>query len=169
MICPYCDSLIRELPNNRICPQCGAPLAASFVEEQKNQNCAHTAKENESTPKICFPEPPVGVYKDAAGYLELTEDSMVFLRRHFIKEHKRIIPYSDIYAVTYESGATLNCGFLCVREWKDRNIPLVKSSTDAVYDETSVYFGKAKNRMFHNVYEFLKQCAELCGKKLLER
>ena len=161
MICPYCDSLIRELPNNRTCPQCGAPLAASWAEEQKNQNHAHTAKEKESTPKICFPEPPVGVYKDGASYLELTEDSVVFFRKYFIKGHKRIIPYSDIYAVAYEPGATFSCGFLCVREWKDRNIPLVKSSTDAVSDETSIYFIKERNQMFHNVYEFLKQCANL--------
>ncbi len=161
MICPYCDSLIRELPDNRTCPQCGAPLAASFTEEQKNQNYAHTAKEKESTLDICFPEPPVGVYKDVAGYLELTEDSVVFLRRQFIRGHKRVIPYSDIYAVTYQPGVTLNCGFLCVREWKDRNIPLPSVTAEAAVDETAVYFVKAKNERFRHVYAFLKECADI--------
>ena len=34
MICPYCDSLIRNLPDNRTCPQCGAPLGSYIREKQ---------------------------------------------------------------------------------------------------------------------------------------
>ena len=35
MNCPYCDSRVRQVPDNRCCPNCGGPLAAYCNEEKK--------------------------------------------------------------------------------------------------------------------------------------
>ena len=161
MQCPYCDSIIRELPDNRTCPQCGAALAAYCKAEHIDEQNIRCEAANKPAISISFPDPPVGKYKDAAGYLEVGEGSITFYRKHFARANARTIRFEDIFAVSYKPGVTLNSGFLCVREWKDRNIPLVQSSADAVFDETSVYFAKSKNEMFQQVYAFLKQCEEM--------
>ena len=161
MVCPYCDSVIRDLPDNHICPHCGASLALYSKIECKGQQKSQLQSTSRRVRGITFPNPPVGRYKDAAGYLEVGEDGITFYRKQFIRESKRTIRFGDIYAVSYKPGVTLNSGFLCVREWKDRNIPLVHASSDAVFDETSVYFVKSKNGIFEQIYMFLKQCEEL--------
>ena len=160
MICPYCDSLIRDLSDNRVCPYCGAALGMYCKPEVSNQK----NDQQELSPRkieVSFPDPPIGTYKDAAGYLEIGKNSVTFYRKQFFKGSKRTIQFQDIYAVSYKPGVTLNSGFLCVREWKDRNIPLAQKSADVPFDETSVYFRKSKNAMFEQVYNFLKQCEML--------
>lgn len=156
MKCEYCDSIIRDVPDNGVCPNCGGMLAT----EENQQNKPPEVKMEKKVRSL--PAPPVGRYKDAAGYLEIGEDSITFCRQHFIKAHKRTISYDDIYDVAYGPGVILNSGFLCVREWKDRNIPMPTCSADAVFDETAVYFVKSKNEMFRKLYEYLKMVS-ICG------
>ena len=143
MICPYCDSRIGVLPDNRSCPHCGAPLSA----EKQN--------------KPIFPEPPIGVYKDAAGYLEIGKDTVTFFRKPFFRGYKRTIPFEEIYAVSYNPGADFCAGYLCVRQWQDRHLPMPTRVQDVVTDATGVYFKKSQNEKFYIVYTFLKQCADI--------
>lgn len=152
MRCPYCNSLRSEMFNISVCPHCGAVLPSySEMLEQRRINSRN----------LVFPEPPIGVYKDAAGYLKIGKDSVTFFRKHFVKGHKREIPFNEIYAVSYESGKSFRPGFLCVREWKDRNLSLTLDPTVVATDETSVYFLQTENGKFRCAYEFLKQCAEI--------
>ena len=152
MICPYCDSLIRDMPDNNVCPQCGAPLGIYRDTGNGSRAKGHALK---------FPDPPIGVYKDVAGYLEIGKDSVTFSRRPWFKEHKRTIPFSEIFAVAYEAGKPFNSGFLCVREWQDRKLPVPVIAYEVVEDETSVYFKMSDNEKFWHVYNFLKQCADI--------
>ena len=147
MKCEYCDSIIKPVPDNGICPNCGGVLG-----EEERRECE----------ALVFPEPPVGVYKDAAGYLEIAQDSVTFYRNQWPikKSIRQTIAFRDIYAVSYVEARPFMSGSLCVRQWKDRNVPMV-SGADAVMDETSVYFRKEKNQIFYQVYLFLKQCEQI--------
>lgn len=152
MICPYCESLIRKMPDSGTCPNCGAPLGAY-----------RSSYRAEGQAALSFPEPPVGIYKDVAGYLEVSKDSVTFYRNQWplAAKTRRTIPLREIFAVSFEQGASFRSGFLCVRQWQDRHLPLAASGAEAVLDETSVYFRQSKNAEFHRVYVFLQQCAEI--------
>ena len=149
MICPYCDSLIRNLPDNRTCPQCGAALGGCIGEKPVLKK------------DLVFPEPPVGVYKDVGGYIAVEKDSITFYRHRwpFTRKTYRTIPFHEIYAVSYIAPTTVMCGAVCVRQWQDRHIPL--PTNDFSTDETSVYFAGHKAKAFMPVYHFLKQCADI--------
>jgi len=151
VICPYCDSLIRELPDNRTCPQCGAPLGSCIEGMRKPKK------------KLVFPEAPVGVYKDAAGYLKIEKDSITFYRNQWpaVSAKMRTIPLDEIVAVSFGKARPFCAGFLCVREWQDRHFPLATKSREIVFDETSVYFRPKDNEKFLKVYQFLRSCADV--------
>ncbi len=38
MICPYCDSLVRDVPDNRCCPNCGGPLGAYCKKMERSKD-----------------------------------------------------------------------------------------------------------------------------------
>ena len=147
MKCQYCDSIIKNVPDNGVCPNCGGAFGGA-----KRRNSI----------ELVFPEPPVGVYKDAAGYLEIAQDSVTFYRNQWPAEQniRQTIAFRDIYAVSYVAARPFMAGSLCVRQWKDRNVSLV-SGADAVMDETAVYFKKEKNQMFYEIYLFLKECTKI--------
>lgn len=138
MKCPYCDSLVDPVPDNGACPHCGG-----VWDEPK------------------FPDPPIGKYKDAAGYIEIGEKSVTFCRKHFFKAHKKTVPYSEIYAVAYQPGKPFAAGYLCIRQWQDRHLPMPAEVQDVIWDPTGVYFAQHRNAQFHKVYTFLRQCADI--------
>ncbi len=138
MICSYCDSRVSPVPDNGVCPHCGGVL---------------------DKPK--FPDPPIGKYKDAAGYIEIGEKSVTFCRKHFFKAHKKTVPYSEIYAVAYQPGKPFDSGYLCIRQWQDRHLPMPAGARDVIWDPTGVYFTQHRNAQFHKVYMFLRQCADI--------
>lgn len=145
MICPYCDSRISVLPDDRVCPHCGGPLGSAGGR------------------KLQFPEPPLGIYRDAAGYVEIGRDGVTFYRKHFFRAYKRTVPYSEIYAVAYKPGKRFDAGFLCVRPWQDRHLPMPTRTQEVVWDATAVYFKEPKNEQYHAVYMFLRLCADIAN------
>ena len=146
--CPYCGGVGL---NGNCCAFCGVQLISEDTADQKAKK------------ELKFPEPPIGIYKDAAGYIEIGDHSVTFLRNLWplAPKSKLTIPFDEIYAVSYAKGVTLNSGFLCVRSWQDRYIPLCDNSTDAVLDKTSVYFRKTKNEEFYRLFVFLKECENI--------
>lgn len=138
MICLYCNSRVSPVPDNGVCPHCGCVL---------------------DKPK--FPDPPIGKYKDAAGYVEIGEKNVTFCRKHFFKAHKKAVPYSEIYAVAYQPGKPFESGYLCIRQWQDRHLPMPAEVQDVIWDPTGVYFAQHRNAQFHKVYIFLRQCADI--------
>ena len=146
MICPYCDSRIGVLPDNRSCPHCGAPLGV--VKHRKPQ----------------FPEPPLGIYKGVSGYIEIGTCSVSFSKKFpFNDRISCVVPYEDILDVALEPPTVFFAGFLCVRRWQDRQIPLARKWMESANDATSVGFHFDKRKDFLQVYEFLKQCADIAN------
>ena len=147
MICPYCDSRIGVLPDNRSCPLCGAPLGAAA--QKKPQ----------------FPEPPLGKYKQTFGYMEIQERGVKFYEKFLLSDKvNRIVPYDEIIEVAYRPAvANSQMGFLCVRGWQDRYLPIAKTYSEACDDSTAVVFGYRENRKYYQVYEFLKKCADIAN------
>ena len=94
MICSYCDSLFQKLPEGGICPNCNAPLAEAVK------------------PKL--PKPPIGVYKQGFGFMELQEQGVRFYESYRGDIIDRYIPYEEIYAVNFVPARKL-LGFLSVR------------------------------------------------------
>jgi hypothetical protein len=128
-------------------------------------NCGASVSEITSAP-LAFPPPPIGIYKDAAGYLEITKNCVIFCRKQLVTEHIRTIPFREIYGVSYAPGRPLQSGFLCVREWKDRNMPFPDKPLHAADDETAVYFRQEKNATFEKLYLFLNECAAIANPEL---
>ena len=146
MICPYCDSRVDVLPDNRSCPHCGAPLGAAA------QN------------KLQFPEPPLGVYKQTFGYMELQEHGVKFYENTWLADKiNRIIPYDEIIEVAFEMAQNSKSGFLSVRGRQDKYLPIATTVWEAIQDPTSVIFGYKENERYNCAYEFLKQCADIAN------
>lgn len=149
MKCEYCDSYLAAIPVGGVCPNCGGVLSETDWDAEKKLT-------------LSFPEPPVGIYKDAAGYLEIRTDSVTFCRERQILGNSVVtIPFDELYRVSFGNPQPWSAGFLCVRSWQDRHTPLAEQGKDAVTDETSVYFREEKTEMFFRVYSFLWQCAEI--------
>ena len=140
MKCEYCDSYLSAVPENGVCPNCGGLLP-----ERK---------------PLQFPEPPVGVYKDVGGYLQIEKEQVVFYRHRwpFTSRTVQMISFDEIYDVLYILPKALRCGAVCVRQWIDRNKPMPLD--DFTMDPTSVYFPQDDAVRFYPLYVFLKTCAE---------
>lgn len=144
MKCPYCDSRVSPVPDNRICPYCGGSLG--------------------EPEELRFPTPPLWDYKQPIKYVEVEKDRISF-RFHFlgVKDHYTIL-YEDIAAVRFEPATKASLGFLSVRDWRNRHVPFPNVHQDASKDKTSVVFGDFFNERFQQLYEFLKQCVEIADK-----
>ena len=144
MFCPYCDSLIRELPDNYTCPRCGGIL----LDVQKPADFNLLA-------------PPIGVYKQTFGYMEIDKTSVRFYYKFWVGDVvDRRIPFSHIVNVIYQPGRGFKSGFLSVRSKENQNEPWPKNSFDAASDRTSVIFIDTENDAYKKVYYFLKQWAD---------
>ena len=139
MICPYCDSLFQKLPEGGICPNCNAPLAEAVK------------------PKL--PKPPIGVYKQGFGFMELQEQGVRFYESYRGDIIDRYIPYEEIYAVHFVPARKL-LGFLSVREKSEKTLPLAGSVLKASADATSVLLGKSENKQYQKIYEFFSAVCE---------
>ena len=146
MICPYCDSRVNVLPDNRSCPHCGAPLGA-------------TIREGRVVPK--FPVPPVGKYLYGDGYLEIGYDSVTIYKKQIFRKTIRTIPFDQISGVSFGDGQNDVAGFLCVRHRHAAHLPLVARAPDAVPDDTAIYFFARRSPEFYPIYVFLKKCADI--------
>ena len=149
MICPYCDSRVREVPDNRCCPNCGGPLGQQ--------------------PKPKFPKPPLGVYRGVRGHLEIRENEVVF-SKNFLGMGKTIavIQYEDIKEIYCKAPTWLLAGFLCVRDWENRKKPYSTTWQEQVQDACAIGFYNEYAEEFMQVYEFLKECARIANEARAE-
>ena len=150
MKCEYCDSIIRVIPDNGICPNCRAVLTDADAAKEK------------IIKNLKFPDPPIGTYNDAMGFLKIQKDSVVFYRRYFPVDKACVeIPFSDIYAAYHLPAGFLRLGVICIRQRENRHVP---PSRDYTADNTLVCFGALEEEKFMPVYSFLKECAAIVNK-----
>lgn len=142
MICPYCDSLVRDVPDNRCCPNCGGPLG----EPEK--------------PK--YPEPPLGIYKQTFGFMETQAQGVRFYAKFLGNITDRYIPYEELCTVCIVPGGK-ELGYLSVRGKSNIDLPLASSVREAAADATSVIFTTSKNAQYQKAYDFFKAVCE-CNK-----
>lgn len=144
MICPYCDSRVRQVPDNRCCPNCGGGLP----EPVKPQ----------------FPKPPLGVYRGVRGHLEIRENEVLFIKNFFSTGKTiAVIQYSDIQEIYCKSPTWALAGFLCVRDWENRRKPCSATWREQVQDACSIGFHNENAEEFMRVYDFLKECARIAN------
>ena len=147
MICPYCDSLLKEAPESGTCPNCGGALARKGELDRQSKT---------------FPDPPIGIYADGLNYIQIEETYVKLFTEMVLSEdwnHK--IPYTDIDAVSYTPAVGICKGYLTIRDRENRLKPMPKSFWRTFTDKTTIWFEKNNNEKFYNIYTFLKKCAEI--------
>ena len=135
MICPYCDSVLNGISNAATCPNCGAKV---------------------------FPNPPFKEKKIRQGSLEFNNYGVHLLAKLPRVPLKDIqVPYGEIFDVSYVPAAKWRIGFLCIRKWGERNVPLPMTFWQKKLTDSMIWFGQSDNVPFYEAYKFLKQCAQL--------
>lgn len=134
MKCQYCDSIIKNVPDNGICPNCGSAL------------------------KTEPPKPPFPMIKAQGGFVELNIQGIRLCVKHPRKPRKDItILYEEIFDVSYVPANWWHNGFLCVREKKKQHIPLPRKFGQQWLGDTIAFFDEKKNDVFYQVYVFIKE------------
>jgi hypothetical protein len=151
--CEYCDSVIKTVPDNGICPNCGGVLPEQTTCKEKRR---HNLK---------FPEPPIGTYEDVGGFLKIEKDSVTFYRRRSYSHEESCItiPFNEIYAAHHLPASFFLRGVICVRRWEDRYSP--PSRRRLLSDKTLVFFNPEDEHKFIPPYQFLKKCAEIVNQE----
>ena len=138
MKCEYCESEIRIVPDNGVCPHCGAALQ---MEKQKLQ----------------FPESVIGVYYTAWQRCEIGPNHIRIVRKVFEKSDYRI-SLDDIRAVSFVPGTGFHSGFLCVRTKSNMEKPMPMSTGQAQEDETTFVYATPNNmKKMYQVFVFLQE------------
>lgn len=139
MICPYCDSRVREVPDNRCCPNCGAPMGV--------------VRSLEVT------EPPLGVYKQPFETLEIQEKGLRFRKKFLWLETDRFVPYEEVDRLCFVPGGK-ELGFLCVRERNERERPLLHTAKKASVILLLLLLAAILTRGIRESMCFCKLCAK---------
>lgn len=154
MKCEYCGSWLREVPDNRCCPNCGGPLGSCGSDEPAEQ-CG-------------FPEPPLGVYSGVNGWLEIGKNSVRIRKEKiaFTKCTDYEVSYNELTGVVYQPAEGEDNGYLCLRCTLNQHTPFPADWSDGLSDPTAVVFKKGANAAFSKVNAFLQSCLELEFHKL---
>ena len=143
MKCEYCDSIIRIVPDNGVCPHCGGmlPIKRSLRE---------------------FPNPPIGKYVDQSDFIEICDTYVRIYIKYWGEDLDSIIFYKDICDVAFKESGSIRGGFISIRERCNSSIPMPKTTLQAYSDRSSFcFYDEEKNAVFYSVYTFLKKCAEV--------
>ena len=140
MKCQYCDSLIKPVPGNGICPNCGGALG-------------------QRKPVVTIARPK-WTHKDVSGRIAFNEEAVLFYGDILLETKDVLIPYDEVVAVLYNPGTFWEKGFLSVRGMQNRYKPLPQNTKDALRDDTSIAFSDKHKDKFLYAYRFLKQYAD---------
>ena len=69
------------------------------------------------------------------------------------------VSYNEVFDATFVSATIWMKGFLCIREWQNRHIPLPNSHWEKKITDTIIFFERRDNDTFYRAYEFIKQHA----------
>lgn len=149
--CPNCGADSTICDNIGECEYCGSPLSGEQVQLTADD-----------TGQSIYPKPPFALKRVRWGVLEFENDSMsVWVKLPKVPHIDVHIPYNEIFGVSYVPATKWLNGFLCVREWKDRYIPLPRKFSEMTLRNVTTWLEERDNDDFLRIYEFLKQCAAI--------
>ena len=146
MKCDYCDSKFKEMPEDQVCPNCGAAIPS-----QEEQPAGDSR----------YPEPPIGVYEGNRAYVEVTKESVVFVRKGLLgtKDERVEVPFCEIMRSTNRRGYGYLYGmFFVLDKYK---------KTKVVYRYSRGYIGMViryngcMNQPFEKIHQFCSACANI--------
>ena len=155
MFCPDCG---RECKEANFCPDCGRQLYSQIQNYQKNEL---------GQPKMpaclyyydMLSKLPLTEIKLCHGYLELGADGLRLVTRlPKMPKKETIIPYEELFAVTYYPPSRWVRGYLCIRDWRNRHIPLPKGFWDKSLGDNIIFFEMRDVEKVYPIYLFLQQC-----------
>ena len=116
----------------------------------------------DDTVQHIYPKPPFALKRVRWGVLEFENDSMsVWVKLPKVPPIDVRIPYNEIFGVSFVPATKWRNGFLCVREWKERHIPIPMSHWESTLGNVTTWLEEKDNDDFLRIYEFLKQCAAI--------
>jgi len=150
-----------------ICPNCGRDCGdkAQFC-----RDCGMRLRQGgqaETNTELTFPEPPFEIVRNHVAYLEegylKFDKSSVRLVARLPRVPKKdiMIPYHELFDVSYVAATRHWIGFLCVRKWADRHIPLPKIFWEKKLRDTMIWFAQKDNDDFYRAFVFLKEIARI--------
>jgi len=152
MKCEYCDSMIRHVPDNGVCPNCGGVLPISVRQTIPSKQDS----------KPLYPKTPFAMQKGLFGYLELRERSLrLNVKKPYTPRIDATIPYDELFDAAYVPATMWLQGFLCIRGWQNRYNTIPKTVWECSSYDTIMYFDQLDNEVFHRAFVFLKEIARI--------
>ena len=136
--------------------------AYRFLKQCAEINASRREEAGKEPPLVRFPQPPFALQKLRHGFLEFEKDEV----RISARLPKRVpqdvcISYAEVYDTAFVPAARGLVGFLCVRNIRDKHVPLPQSATAMERTHPVIWFDAKQNAQMHAADEFLKQCAAI--------
>ncbi|MBQ6840007.1 MAG: hypothetical protein IJO45_04890 [Oscillospiraceae bacterium] len=140
MKCEYCGSMIKTVPDNGICPNCGGTLQKMSKE-------------------LRFPFPN-WEHRCFLGRTSFREKEVCFRFSIWLDKKPIAVPYDQIIDVAYGAPTFSWKGYLCIRTSENPFTPMPERIQDITNDDIAVCFTQKYEKEFFRIYGFLKKCAE---------
>lgn len=141
--CDYCGSIFQKLPEEGVCPNCGAAFEENIIP---------------------YPTPPVGIHKSGRCSIEITENSVIIRERvaMLAQTYEIVIPFSEIMLVKFRPAGSIFPGNLHLHNLESMHKFITqRSSNESVNDHLWINFPNYRNEEFELIYDFLNACAEI--------
>ena len=142
MKCDYCGSIFQKLPEEGVCPNCGAAFEG----------------------KVVYPKPPIGVHKFDGCSIEITEEAAIVRHDAFLGDcaHENIIPFEELLVVEFRPATCIFYGNLQLRNLESIHKFIAQGSSNRPSnDYLWINFPNYRNDEFERIYKFLNACAEI--------
>ena len=148
MKCDYCDSKFKEMPEDQVCPNCGAAIPS-----QKEQPAGDSR----------YPEPPIGVYEGNRAYVEVTKESVVFVRKGLLgtKDERVEVPFCEIMRSTNRRGYSIWPGVFFVHDKHGKTKVMYATSPSTRSMAMFIYYTEVANQLFEMIHQFCSACANI--------
>ena len=149
MLCPYCDSVITEVPNSGVCPRCGGSLGVNRdLQERQSLNEERSSNRNENALGI-----PCGTYKGISGGIILNEENLCIWCSILGKKYETTFSYNKLTKILFiRTGDYLDKAYLLLRGEDNKDVPVPRWD-HLCLDTTTVTF--ANNLLFQHIYYLL--------------
>lgn len=147
MKCDYCDSRFTEMPEDQVCPNCGAAVSE---------------KEEMPAEVSLYLESPVGIYEGNRAYVEIKKESIVFVRKGIMgsKDITAEIPFNEIVESINRRAYGLWPGVFFIYDKYKKSI--VYDVSEVVhFAPIKIFYEEKDNKTFEMIHKFCSACAKI--------